>query len=179
MLPESRQNGYLYEIPQYMVEKREVVGFVHELNVFHRKFADCFVRSDPRDSFYQDLVGQLSSVERKAIEPIAVNTCGRYPVVFPRTVVRSRGWGATEAMRSAGGVDLQDQTAVRGREVPLRLSTGDASFYVSGGGYPVRESSGLHCGGSTVSWEDVDGVPSRRYAVVAPAAVHEDEDGSR
>jgi len=91
-LPESRQNGYLYEIPEYLVEKREVEGFVHELTVFHRKFAACFVRSEPRDSFYQDLVGQLSSVERKSIEPIAVHTCGTQKVRSMQRSVSDAVW---------------------------------------------------------------------------------------
>jgi hypothetical protein len=36
-------------------------------------FRDCFSRQEPRDNFFQYMVGQLSQVERKSIEPIALS----------------------------------------------------------------------------------------------------------
>ncbi len=108
MLPESRKNEYLYEIPQYMVEKRDVEGFVHELNVFHRKFADCFVRSEPRDSFYQYLVGQLSSIERKSIEPIAVNTCGKQKVRSMQRSVSDAVWNEPQMASTHQGMVAEE-----------------------------------------------------------------------
>ncbi len=57
MLPECRKEGYLYEIPKFIIETHDIEDFVEELKGFHSKFADCFVRSEPRDNFYHDMVG--------------------------------------------------------------------------------------------------------------------------
>jgi SRSO17 transposase len=92
MLPECRKEGYLYEIPKFVIETREVEGFVEELQVFHRKFADCFVRSEPRDNFYNYMVGQLSQLERKSIEPIAVHVSGKETVRSMQRAVSDAVW---------------------------------------------------------------------------------------
>ena len=34
---------------------------------------DCFLRSESRDNFFRYMVGQFSDIERKSIEPIAIN----------------------------------------------------------------------------------------------------------
>ena len=39
---------------------------------FHDNFRDCFSRSESRDHFYNYMVGQFSTLERKSIEPIAL-----------------------------------------------------------------------------------------------------------
>ena len=40
---------------------------------FHARFADCFSREEPRENFYQYMAGQMSQLERKSIEPIALH----------------------------------------------------------------------------------------------------------
>jgi len=76
MLPESRTEGDLFSIPQFSVEKKDVKEFINELKGFHEQFSDCFARSEPRDNFFKYMVGQFSELERKSIEPIALNVEG-------------------------------------------------------------------------------------------------------
>lgn len=73
MLPDIRNENDLYSIPVFSVEKEDVADFAGELNAFHAEFADCFQRSEPRKNFFQYMAGQLSEIERKSIEPIALN----------------------------------------------------------------------------------------------------------
>jgi len=76
MLPESRTEVDLFSIPQFSVEKKDVKEFINELKGFHEQFSDCFARSEPRDNFFKYMVGQFSELERKSIEPIALNVEG-------------------------------------------------------------------------------------------------------
>jgi SRSO17 transposase len=72
MLPEIRQADYLYDVPKFELNRNEVDDFIDELKCFHEQFADCFQRTESRDSFFKYMVGQFSPVERKSIEPIAI-----------------------------------------------------------------------------------------------------------
>lgn len=92
MLPECRKEGYLYEIPKCILTTPDVEAFVEELKNFHRHFADCFVRSEPRDNFYHYMVGQLSHLERKSIEPIAVHVSGKETVRSLQRTVSDAVW---------------------------------------------------------------------------------------
>jgi SRSO17 transposase len=74
MLPICRTPEDVYTIPQFEVTTRDVEGFLTELREFHALFQDCFVRSEPREHFWRYMVGQLSTLERKSIEPIALHT---------------------------------------------------------------------------------------------------------
>jgi SRSO17 transposase len=76
MLPECRISGGHFAIPKFTVEKRDVQGFMEELRGFHEEFRDCFSRSEPRENFLRYMVGQLSELERKSIEPIALQVEG-------------------------------------------------------------------------------------------------------
>lgn len=76
MLPESRTAGDLFSIPRFTVETRDVKEFTNELKGFHEQFGDCFTRSEPRDNFLKYMAGQFSELERKSIEPIALNVEG-------------------------------------------------------------------------------------------------------
>ena len=71
MLPEIRQEAYLFPVPQFNLERSDIHDFYNELKGFHEHFADCFERSESRDHFYRYMVGQFSDLERKSIEPIA------------------------------------------------------------------------------------------------------------
>jgi SRSO17 transposase len=73
MLPKCRTEGELFSIPKFTVEKANVKGFIDELKTFHEEFRDCFSRSESRENFFQYMVGQFSELERKSIEPIALN----------------------------------------------------------------------------------------------------------
>ena len=73
MLPNVRSDEYLYPIPKFTVESKDVNSFTGELKAFHGEFADCFQRSETRDNVLRYMMGQFSELERKSIEPIALN----------------------------------------------------------------------------------------------------------
>jgi SRSO17 transposase len=54
----------------------DVEGFMDELQEFQSAFHDCFMRSEPRAHFFDYMVGQLSKLERKSIEPMALQVEG-------------------------------------------------------------------------------------------------------
>src|SRR6266702_4162341 len=64
----------VYAIPPFEVTCHDVEGFLDELHEFHTLFRDCFVRREPREHFFRSMVGQFSPLERKSVEPIAVQT---------------------------------------------------------------------------------------------------------
>lgn len=72
MLPECRTKCDPFSIPKFTVVEEDVENFIKELRGFHGEFSDCFLRSEPRENFFQYMVGQLSELERKSIEPIAL-----------------------------------------------------------------------------------------------------------
>ncbi len=71
MLPAIRSEEYTYQIPEFSVERRDVESFMDELRSYHDHFHDCFQRSETRENVFRYMVGQLSEIERKSIEPIA------------------------------------------------------------------------------------------------------------
>lgn len=72
MLPTIRSNEHLYPVPSFDLGKCDIKNFLSELKGFHEQFADCFHRSESREHFFKYMVGQLSDLERKSIEPIAL-----------------------------------------------------------------------------------------------------------
>jgi len=73
MLPECRSDEHLFSIPKYNVKSEDVKDFMNELKGFHDIFNDCFHRSESREHFFKYMIGQFSELERKSIEPIALN----------------------------------------------------------------------------------------------------------
>lgn len=73
MLPQQRADEWLLSVPKFDVHKGDIQGFVDELKAFHGIFSDCFARSELREHFFRYMVGQLSQLERKSIEPIALS----------------------------------------------------------------------------------------------------------
>ena len=73
MLPECRIQDDPYQIPKFELERDDIENFIEEFKGFHEQFQDCFSRQEPRDNFYRYMAGQLSQLERKSIEPIALN----------------------------------------------------------------------------------------------------------
>ena len=73
MIPESRVYDSSFPIPKLQIDKGDISGFMEELKGFHSQFADCFSREEPRENLYYYMVGQMSPLERKSIEPIALN----------------------------------------------------------------------------------------------------------
>jgi SRSO17 transposase len=76
MVPVCRTEGDIFAIPQLALAPGDIDGFLHELEGFHTAFRACFARSEPREHFFRYMVGQLSDLERKSIEPIALRVEG-------------------------------------------------------------------------------------------------------
>ena len=72
MLPTCRTSDDGYTLPRFDIGTGEVTGCLDELRAFHAAFRECFGRSEPREHFFRYMVGQLSGLERKSIEPIAL-----------------------------------------------------------------------------------------------------------
>lgn len=76
MLPACRTPDATFAIPTFAVLPSDVEGFVEELWAFQSVFHDCFARSESRAHFFDYMVGQLSQLERKSIEPMALHVAG-------------------------------------------------------------------------------------------------------
>src|SRR5215510_2791995 len=76
MLPVCRTAGEGFAIPTFDLVPSDVDGFMEELWAFQSAFHDCFARSEPRAHFFDYMVGQFSKLERKSIEPIALQVEG-------------------------------------------------------------------------------------------------------
>jgi SRSO17 transposase len=76
MLPACRTAGEGFAIPTFDVVPSDVEGFMEELWEFQSTFHDCFARSEPRAHFFDYMVGQFSKLERKSIEPMALQVEG-------------------------------------------------------------------------------------------------------
>ena len=75
-IPACRTAGDEFAIPTFALTPRDVAEFTDELQEFQGLFHDCFPRSEPRVHFFDSMVGQLSPLERKSIEPIALRVPG-------------------------------------------------------------------------------------------------------
>src|ERR687895_2350434 len=76
MLAACRTQGDPYAMPPFDLAPADVEGFLDELRAFHGVFQACFVRREPREHFLRYMAGQLSSLERKSIEPMALHIEG-------------------------------------------------------------------------------------------------------
>jgi SRSO17 transposase len=76
MLPACRIGGEGFAIPTFDLVPSDVEGFMEELWEFQSTFHDCFARSEPRAHFFDYMVGQFSKLERKSIEPMALEVEG-------------------------------------------------------------------------------------------------------
>jgi SRSO17 transposase len=76
MLPVCRTAGDGFSIPTFDVAPSDVEGFMDALQEFQSAFHDCFARSEPRVHFFDYMVGQFSKLERKSIEPMALQVAG-------------------------------------------------------------------------------------------------------
>jgi SRSO17 transposase len=62
--------------PNFDLTCTDVEGFLEQLQEFHQAFHSCIVRREPREHFLHYMAGQLSSLERKSIEPMAIPIAG-------------------------------------------------------------------------------------------------------
>ena len=89
MLPACRTADEGFAIPTFDVVPNDVEGFMEELWKFQSTFHDCFTRSEPRVHFFDYMVGQFSKLERKSIEPMALQ------VGSPPSGLRPQAWRTT------------------------------------------------------------------------------------
>ena len=73
MIPENRVCNGSFPIPKLLINMEDMKLFTEEFKGFHAQFADCFSREEPRENFSQYMAGQMSQLDRKSIEPIALN----------------------------------------------------------------------------------------------------------
>src|SRR5262250_2096330 len=76
MLPACRTASEGCAIPTFDLTPPDVEGLLEELWEFQSTFHDCFARSEPRAHCFDYMVGQLSPLERKSIEPMALHVEG-------------------------------------------------------------------------------------------------------
>ncbi len=76
MLPAWRTEGEAFAIPKFALTRSDIDTFMDELRGFHTAFRECFTRQEPREQFFNYMVGQFSPLERKSIEPMALQVEG-------------------------------------------------------------------------------------------------------
>src|ERR687883_567786 len=76
MLAACRTADATFAIPQFALTRGDIDAFMDELREFHTAFRACFARQEPRDQFFNYMVGQFSALERKSIEPMALQVEG-------------------------------------------------------------------------------------------------------
>jgi SRSO17 transposase len=76
MLPACRTTSEGFAIPTFDLTPPDVEEFLEELWGFQSAFHACFTRSEVRTHFFDYMVGQLSPLERKSIEPMALHVEG-------------------------------------------------------------------------------------------------------
>ncbi len=76
MLPDCRTSDAPFTLPTFDVVPGDVEGFVEELWEFQSVFHGCFARREPRAHFFDYMVGQCRQLERKSIEPMALQVQG-------------------------------------------------------------------------------------------------------
>lgn len=76
MLPQCRYLDEPYPVPKFSLVEEDVQSFMPQLREFLAEYGECFSRSEPRENLYRYIVGQFSQIERKSIEPIALQVEG-------------------------------------------------------------------------------------------------------
>ena len=122
MLPACWTEGEGLTMPTFHGVPSEVEGFMDALQELPSALHDCFPRREPRAHFFDSMVGQCSTLERKAMEPMALRVEGgtsRGLQRFRRDGVwdeEQMGWHAhqlvAEEMGAPEGVLLFDEPGV-------------------------------------------------------------------
>src|SRR5215470_1232005 len=107
MLPVCRTADEPFAIPQFALTRGDIDSFLEELRGFHTAFRACFARQEPRDQFFNYMVGQFSTLERKSIEPMALQVEGGKVRAMQRLV--SEALWDEDAMRETYHRLVQDE----------------------------------------------------------------------
>ena len=120
MLPACRTADETLALPQFSLTRSDLDSFMDELHGFHTAFRDCFARQEPRDQFFNYMVGHFSALERKSIEPMALQVEGGNVRAMQRLVsdalwdedamVRTYQHLVQDAMGEPDGVLIVDET---------------------------------------------------------------------
>jgi len=94
-------------MPQLALTRRDIDAFMDELRGFHTACRDCLVRQEPRDQFFNSMVGQCSALERQSIEPMALQVAGGNVRAMQRLV--SEALWDEDAMRETSHRLVQDE----------------------------------------------------------------------
>ena len=76
MFPDGRIQDPTFAIPTFDVIPRDVEGCLEERWECQSTLHDCLARRAPRAHFFDSMVGQCSTRERKSIEPMALHVEG-------------------------------------------------------------------------------------------------------
>ncbi len=76
MLPACRTPDDTFAIRTFDVLPSDAEGFVEALWTFQAACHDCLARSEARTHFFDSMVGQCRQLERKSIEPLALQVAG-------------------------------------------------------------------------------------------------------
>jgi SRSO17 transposase len=120
--------------PSSKMTPREVASMVDELLSYHRQIAPAFQRREQRQWSLFYLCGQLSNIERKAIEPMVLELKGAHP-----NAVR-----ALNQFVGAGGWDAQLLLQRHQELVAESLGDPEGVVIVDGSGFPKQ---GQHSAG--------------------------------
>ena len=60
MLPAYRTADETFAIPQFALTRSDIDPCMDALRGFHTAFRACFARQEPRDQFFNSMVGQCS-----------------------------------------------------------------------------------------------------------------------
>ena len=134
MLPGCRSTEYLYPIPKFSINKDNVDDFAEELRKFHEEFYDCFARSETRGNFLNYMIGQLSHLERKSIEPIAVKVNGTGSVRSMQRSISDAVWYEDKLLyryQSMVSKEMSDTDGILTFDESGFLKKGDCSVGVS------------------------------------------------
>jgi SRSO17 transposase len=99
--------------PNFDLTCTDVEGFLDQFYEFHQAFRSCFVRREPREHFLRYMAGQLSSLERKSIEPMALHIEGGNIRGMQR-FISDDVWKADEMRQTYHGMVVDEMGEARG-----------------------------------------------------------------
>lgn len=120
MLPDIRTQDEPFSIPPFDLVPSEIDGFMDALRTFQSAFHDGFARRESRVHFLNYMVGQFSRLERKSIEPMALeveggNIRGMQRLISDVTwddehMLRTYHHLVADELGDSGGVVILDET---------------------------------------------------------------------
>ena len=126
MLPVCRTGGEGFAIPTFDLVPSDVEGFMEELWEFQSASHDCFARSEPRAHFFDYMVGQLSQLERKSVEPMALHVDGgtiRGTLNLSQFVARKHWLRRCASLAVSAPISCKEASCFEADAVPCTLTS--------------------------------------------------------